>query len=294
MRTYLDCYPCMLGQAVEAARKAGADEETQRAILEEVLEALGDVPPRSKPPEISYRVHRIVRQRAGNADPYREAKARSTEEALGLLPWMRRELAEAGDPLETAARMSIAGNIIDAIPGRQYALRDELQRVLDYPLAINDVERLRCALEDADWVLYLADNAGETVCDRLLIQTLGVPVRYAVKGSPIANDATIEDALAAGVDQDAELISTGSDAPGTLLETCSAAFRRFFLDAPVIIAKGQANYECLSEAGPAIFFLLQAKCPVLARDVGVPPGSTILCQGSGNEDRRAAGTEAQG
>jgi len=213
----------MLGQAVEAARKAGADEETQRAILEEVLEALGDVPPRSKPPEISYRVHRIVRQRAGNADPYREAKARSTEEALGLLPWMRRELAEAGDPLETAARMSIAGNIIDAIPGRQYALRDELQRVLDYPLAINDVERLRCALEDADWVLYLADNAGETVCDRLLIQTLGVPVRYAVKGSPIANDATIEDALAAGVDQDAELISTGSDAPGTLLETCSVS-----------------------------------------------------------------------
>jgi len=281
VRTYLDCYPCLLGQALEAARMAGADELEQRAILHRVLELLGDVPLSSKPPQINQPVHRIVREKTGNGDPYREVKAQSTREALKLLPWMERTLADAepDERLETAARFAIAGNIMDAIPGRQYDLQDEVRRALDEPLAINDVEALRNALGRADWVLYLADNAGETVCDRLLIRVIEAPVRYAVKGRPVINDATMEDARAAGVDQEAELISSGSDAAGTLLETCSPAFRELYERAPVIIAKGQANYECLSEAGSRVFFLLQAKCPVLARDVGVPVGSTIIRQG---------------
>ena len=282
MRTYLDCYPCLLGQALEASRRAGADAEAQREILREVLKLLEGIPPQSVPPEINRVVHRLVREAMGNADPYEEAKWRSTDEALSLLPWMKRQVQDAPDRLEAAARFAIAGNIIDAIPGRQYDLREEIRRVLDKPLTINHLDGLRSALEAAEWVLYLADNAGETVCDRPLLELIEAPVTYAVKGSPVANDATLEDALAAGVDQEAKLMSTGSDAAGTLLETCSIGFRETFREAPMIIAKGQANYECLSELGPRVFFLLQAKCPVLARDVGVPTGSTILLQGQGN------------
>jgi len=291
VRTYLDCYPCMLGQAVDAARMTGASEELQRSALREVLEILKDMPSLSKPPEIGHKVHRIVRARTGDPDPYREAKAQSTHEALELLPWMRHIVDGVPDPLEAAARLSIAGNIIDAIPGRQYNLRDEVRRVLDQPLAVGDVEALRDSLREADWVLYLADNAGETVCDRPLIEAMALPVKYAVKGAPVANDATMDDALAAGVDQSAEVVSTGSDAPGTLLETCSPAFQRLYADAPLIIAKGQANYECLSEAGPRVFFLLQAKCPVLARDLNVLAGSTVLRQGGGLEERPLHGEE---
>jgi uncharacterized protein with ATP-grasp and redox domains len=128
-------------------------------------------------------------------------------------------------------------------------------------------------------VLYLADNAGETVFDRLLIETLDVPVIYAVKGGPILNDATQEDALAAGIGRAAEVISSGADAPGTILSRCSGEFRQLYDRSELIIAKGQANYETLSEEGARVFFLLQVKCPVIARDVGTPVGSIVLRRG---------------
>lgn len=285
MRTYLECFPCMLGQAVEAARMAGADEHEQREILDRVLDLLKGVPLSSKPPEISQPTHRIVREATGVSDPYREMKRESTEEALALYPWMEQALNSADDRLQRAVRFSIAGNIIDVRPGLSYDLQEELKRVLDEPMTINDVETFRAAIGEADRVLFLADNAGETVCDRLLIETMGLPVTYVVKGSPIANDATLEDAAEAGLDGVTELMSSGSDAPGTVLDTCSERFRRAYDEAPLVIAKGQANYESLSEnAGPRVFFLLQAKCPTLARDVGVPVRSLVLRQGDGTRD----------
>jgi uncharacterized protein with ATP-grasp and redox domains len=135
---------------------------------------------------------------------------------------------------------------------------------------------MREKLAAAGHVLFLADNAGETVFDRVLVETLPVPVLYAVKGGPILNDATMEDAIAAGLDQCATLSSTGSDAPGTIVALCSKGFRRQYSAAPLIIAKGQANYETLSDAGPRVFCLLQVKCPVIGRDIGAPVGSIIL------------------
>ncbi len=282
MRTYLDCYPCFVRQALEAARMAGADEPQQRGIVVRVLDLLRSAPLSASPPEIGQRVHRLVKEETGVRDPYRAAKERSTEEALGLYPWLKRIMADANDGLETAVRLSIAGNIIDMGPDPEYELRDEVMRVLNEPFAIDDSKALWTALHEAQRTLYLADNAGETVFDRLLIEVIEVPVSYAVKGRPIINDATTEDARAAGVDKVAELISTGSDAPGTPLETCSEEFRRTYEAAELIIAKGQANYETLSEEGPRIFFLLQAKCPVIARDVSVPVGSLIVHQGQGD------------
>jgi uncharacterized protein with ATP-grasp and redox domains len=104
-------------------------------------------------------------------------------------------------------------------------------------------------------------------------------VAYAVKGGPVLNDATRDDALATGVDEVAEIVSTGSDAPGTTLGRCSETFQRLYGDAELVIAKGQANYETLSEEGEKVFFLLQTKCRVIASDVGVPVGSIVLRQG---------------
>jgi len=221
MRTYLDCYPCFLRQALDAARLAGADESQQKVVLDRVLDALRQIELSSTPPEIGDRVHRIVRQEVGDSDPYRAAKETGTRQALALYPRLKSLLAEADDPLEVAVRLSIAGNIIDLGPDQQYDLWDEVERVLAQPFAIDDGAAFRQVLSRAGQVLYLADNAGETVFDRLLIETLDVPVIYAVKGGPILNDATRKDALAAGVGHVAEIVSTGSDAPGTLLDRCS-------------------------------------------------------------------------
>jgi uncharacterized protein with ATP-grasp and redox domains len=279
MHTFLDCYPCFVRQALEAARQLGADERKQKIVLERVLEALRDIDLSFTPPQIGDQVHRLVRQELGDGDPYRAFKEEATREALALLPRLNEIMEKAEDPLETAVRLSIAGNIIDAGHHSSYELWPTVQRVLSQPFAVADLEPLRRSMALVPWVLFLADNAGETVFDRLLIETLAVPVVYAVKDGPIINDATVEDARMAGLDGAAQLLSTGSDAPGTILERCSQRFKRVFAEAPLIIAKGQANYETLSEQGVEVFFLLQAKCPVIARDLGVPVRGLVVRRG---------------
>jgi uncharacterized protein with ATP-grasp and redox domains len=279
MKTYLDCYPCFLRQALEAARLAGVDDVQQKAILSRVLELLGQVELASTPPEVGGRIHRLVRQETGNADPYQALKQESTRQALAFYPQMRALVAQSDDPLDTAVRLSIAGNIIDLGPNREYDLSAAVKQVLTQPFAIDDNGALREILSRTNRLLYLADNAGETAFDRVLIEVLGKSVLYAVKGGPVLNDAAREDALAAGLDQVAEIVDTGSDAPGTILEYCSQAFQRLYNAVDLVIAKGQANYETLSAAGPKVFFLLQVKCPVIARDLEVALGSIVLKKG---------------
>jgi len=195
---------------------------------------------------------------------------------MTLLPALRERVRIAADPLETAVRIAIAGNIIDDGVAEQYTLEATLARVLEQPFAIDGLTQVRQALKEAHSILYLADNAGETVFDRVLIETIALPVNYVVKAGPVINDATREDALSAGLAAVSHIIDNGSNAPGTLLEHCSAAFREQFAEASLIIAKGQANYETLSETQAPVFFLLQAKCQVIALDLGVPVGSVVL------------------
>lgn len=266
-------------QALTAARMAEADEEQQWTVLARVLEKLRHIEPTSTPPEMGNQIHRIVRQVVESSDPYRAAKEANCRQALALYPRMKSLLREADNSLEMAVRLSIAGNIIDLALEQQYDLWETVERVLAQPFAIDDMAAFREAVSRTKQVLYLADNAGETVFDRVLIESLDLPVVYAIKAGPILNDATLTDALATGIDGIAEIVSTGSDAPGTILSLCSEEFLQMYTDADFVIAKGQANYETLSEAGPKVFFLLQIKCPVISRDVGVPVGSIVLKQG---------------
>ncbi len=278
MKTYLDCYPCLLRQALSAARRAGASENQQHSILLNTMKELSAFPPDSTPPELAHRIHQQVQQLTSNTDPYREDKDRATQQALALYPELKRKVSEASNPLEMAVRIAIAGNIIDLGVAESYDLDATLKRVLTQPFAIGDLNSLRSALARSASVLYLADNAGETVFDKVLIEILELPVTYVVKAGPIINDATHEDAVAAGIDQVATIIDNGSNAPGTLLNQCSKVFRKHFTEADLIIAKGQANYESLSNSSAPIFFLLQAKCNVIARDLGIAEGGSVLKQ----------------
>jgi len=276
MKTYLDCYPCLLRQALSAARRAGASENQQHSILLNTMEELSAFPTGSTPPQLAYRIHQQVQQLTNNIDPYRDDKVQATQQALVLYPELKKKVSAAADPLEMAVRIAIAGNIIDLGVAESYDLDATLKRVLTQTFAINDLVSLRSALAQSVSVLYLADNAGETVFDRVLIESIESPVTYVVKSGPIINDATYEDAVAAGIDQVAEIIDNGSNAPGTLLDQCSEDFRKRFAQADLIIAKGQANYESLSDSSAPIFFLLQAKCNVIARDLGIAEGGTVL------------------
>jgi damage-control phosphatase, subfamily I len=279
LKTYFDCYPCFLRQALTAARLSGATETQLYPILQRTLSLLQNLPSGANPPEIGYQVHQVVREMVGTKDPYDEIKKISTQQAMALYPKLKAMVHESEDPLALAIRLSIAGNIIDFGISDQIAdLWETVERVILQPYAIDDNTALMAYLKTADHVLYLADNAGETVFDRVLIELLHIPVIYAVKSSPFVNDAIMPDALAAGLDTCTTLISTGAQAAGTVLPLCSEAFREQFENAPIIIAKGQANYETLSDAGAKVFCLLQVKCPVIGLDLDVPVGSIVVRQ----------------
>ena len=172
--------------------------------------------------------------------------------------------------------MAIAGNIIDFGPNRKFDLKEEIDHTRGKAFAVYDYERFKIDLSRAKSVLYLGDNAGECVFDRVLLETMDKPATYVVREKPVINDATLADARKAGIDGVAELISSGTDAPGTLLETCNEAFLRLYRNAEIVISKGQGNYEALSGENRAIFFLLKVKCPVIADHLELKVGDIVL------------------
>lgn len=280
MKTYIDCYPCLLRQALRAARLVHANEAQLNQLMQQTLSLLQHQPENATPPEIAYQIQRMIQQNISENDPYLEKKQLSTMQSLLLYPEMKQMVSQSSDPLAMAIRISIAGNIIDYGVSDQIAdLRQTLERIVNQPYVIDDSNAFRTLLKSVDYLLFLADNAGETVFDRVLIEELPLPVIYAVKDRPILNDATMEDAISAGLNTCATLISTGSQAQGIILSLCSQEFHQTFNQAPLIIAKGQANYETLSDNPlQKIFFLLQVKCPVLGLDFGAPEGSIVFLQ----------------
>jgi uncharacterized protein with ATP-grasp and redox domains len=279
MRLALDCIPCFARHSLEMARAASSDGEVHERVLRETLRELAEWDGELPAPALSQRVQRRLRELTGVQDPYREAKRRFNAMALELLPELRRAVEEAADPFGAAVGVAIAGNVMDlGVDGNLRAedVRERLERSAATPVE-GDLEAFRAAIGEAREVLYLADNAGEIVFDRLLVERLkGRKVTVAVRGGPTLNDATMEDARLAGLDGVAELMGNGSDAPGTLLGECSAEFRERFGRADVVVAKGQGNFETLAGTAGNLFFLLKVKCAALALHTGHKMGTHVL------------------
>ena len=280
MKTYLDCIPCFVRQGLDAARLISDDEQIHERVVRQVLHLADDLDMSQTPPAMAQQIHRLIRKLTGNKDPYRDLKKRHNQFAMELYDLLEPTVHSTEDPLETAVRLAIAGNIIDlgvktlvSDSDIQKTINDSLTASFDQAM----VEQLRSDAECAQNILYLVDNAGEIAFDRLLIEQLPTEkITVVVKGKPVINDATMEDAEFVGLTDIVEVIDNGSDAPGTILETCSQSFRDRFENADLIIAKGQGNYETLSDLDKNIFFILKAKCPVIARDIGCEIGDMIL------------------
>lgn len=271
MKAKLDCIPCILRQAVNAARLSTDDEELIYRAIDAALETMREVDLQDTPMAIGSQVHGIIRDITGEADPYLDLKRQSNEQALQMYPYLREVVAGADDPLVTATKISIAGNIMDFGALDTFDVESTVQNALESDFAINDFDALKSRLGPDANVLFIADNAGEIVFDRVLIEHLETSeITVAVKSAPFINDATLEDAKEAGLDAVARLIEVAPGAPnGDELDPAWEA-------ADAIIAKGQGNYEVFSEAEGPLFFLLIAKCECIADDIGVNEGDTIL------------------
>lgn len=279
MKADLECIPCFLKQALEAARMATDDKVVQRKALDEVVNLFPRLSLENSPPEISRSIHQLVRKVVGSEDPYKDVKEKYNQIALSLYPELKKKVRTSVDPLLCAIRVAIAGNIIDFGIGHNFDIDKDLDETLEAKFAIFDYKEFKEDLAKVKEVLYLADNAGEVVFDRVLIETLEKDVIYVVKDFPTINDALRADAEFCGIDKVAHLISSGSDAPGTVLDLCSPEFLDYYNNAEFVISKGQGNFEVLSDEKKPIFFLLKVKCSVVARHIGVKSGDIILKRG---------------
>jgi uncharacterized protein with ATP-grasp and redox domains len=278
MRVHLDCFPCFLRQSLIALRLGTKDKALQEIILKSVIEDIRSADT-SKPPAFATTfIHRKIRQMLGK-DPFKEIKSEYNQAALKLYPSLKTTVDESPEPLRTAARLAIAGNVIDFGIFTSIDIEGTIRRALNGPLAVDDYNIFADAVSAADEILYLADNAGEIVFDRLLIEALvsgGKRVKAVVKGSPVINDSTREDAEESGLTSVCEVIDNGSEAVGTILDWVSPSFRQQFTDAQLIISKGQGNFETITGAEKNIFFLFQSKCDVVSKELGLSIGSMLL------------------
>lgn len=282
MKTELACLPCFYGQIRRTLRHAGVNGDHGRAILrkaERIIEraSLNEVPART-----TTLIHRILREETGG-DPYRDVKAAYNRIALEKLQALRGAAGAHADALEGGARAAIAGNVIDFGIYEQIDLDRAIDDAFRLPLPQDVLQAFAQAVTNARRILYLCDNAGEIVFDRVLIEILrsrDKEVTAAIKGSPVINDATMDDAAAAGLHACATVIDNGNDGIGTLLEACSPRFMEAYRSADLIISKGQANFETLVQEGDArTYFLFKVKCPVVADFLRREDGDIVLLGG---------------
>ena len=286
MISSLDCVVCLQRQCLEAARFATSDPDIQRKILEDTMKTYLELGLQTSPPVAGSIVHRNVRKLTGNDDPYYNEKKRFNRLALERWDVFKKWIRESSDPFETTIRLAIAGNSIDfALEGISEERVTEMINQATTQRLVGDLAALRKTIEESPSILYLTDNAGEIVYDKLLIELLISPefnrnVTVVTRGAPIINDALLDDAEEIGLTKLVPVMTNGGDGLGTIFDLTSDEFKERFVSADLVIAKGLANLESLwktpAELAPKkIAFLFKAKCRFIAEAVGAATGD--LC-----------------
>lgn len=276
MKISYECGPCFLRQAREALDLSTDDEALKMEIIGDIFKYLAEnFSEGTNSNNTGSTMHAIIKQKTGCADPYYNEKIESNRLALKYLDDVKKILDE-DDSLENYVKIAIIGNILDF---GAFTLDDDIESVikesLEKDLVIKDIEEFEESLRTQDNVLYLVDNTGEIVFDKLLlakIKEYDLDITIAVKSEPILNDACMAEALDAGLDEFGEIVEIGAGTVGYVDSKISEEFREIFNDHKFIISKGMGNYEGLTEidlSDKDIYFMLCAKCNTISRDIGV-------------------------
>ncbi|MBN1999106.1 DUF89 family protein [candidate division KSB1 bacterium] len=258
-------------------------EDRKIFAMKKLLELMARTDFRQSPPELAREMFRLVRVELKIADPYKKVKDSGNRAMQALYTGFQNMIRNSKYPLQTAMRLAVAGNVIDFGPRDQLDITETINNVLHTPFAADDSEQLLNELENAETVLYIGDNCGEIVLDKLFLETLAHPnVTFVVRDTAVLNDATIEDARSIGLDRHVKLLTTGDDAPGAVWATTSDDFKKAIWEADVIISKGQGNLEGLLDVDVNIYFLLVVKCDHIGRRIGAKRGDYVIKYLKGN------------
>jgi len=260
------------------------DYNIKCGLYEEINKYINSVNSEITTPEIARGVYNIISETLQISDLNEDSKLKSNDIVLKQYADFKNLIFNSDNPFNVALRLSIAGNIMDFAACPEFFINSEqylnniINEVLTADFAIDDSQELEDRIKFSKTLLFLGDNAGEIVFDKLLIETINHPnVYYAVRGKPVINDVTVDDASYVGIDKIAKVISNGYDAPSTIIEKASKEFKKIYNDADLIISKGQGNLEGLiNNTRDDLYFLLMVKCDVIARLLVVKKGDYIV------------------
>lgn len=271
------CMHCLLQREMEATEEV-QDEAVRAAYIQGVMRLLAEADEGATAPEVLSGVQALYRRTFGVEDRFDALKRRYNALMLEITPTYAERITKARDPLAAALLMARAGNYIDfgamgaVDPQKLHSLLDT---ALEQPLPAVELQHLRADLDKAKHLVYLSDNCGEIVLDKLCLQTLrdhypGLQITVVVRGQPVLNDATMEDALQIGLSPAFQVLPNGTDIAGTSLRRISAHVRQVIEQADVILAKGQGNFETLQGCGHNIYYLFLCKCAWFVKRFGLP------------------------
>ncbi len=282
MKTQFECIPCIVNSYLRLVETGVIPESRQEAILRQLLQYLSQVDYNQSPPMMGRVLQRMIRESLQDPDPYHQIKEKYNRMMLELYPSFQEIVTNSKDPFDSAMRLAVAGNVIDFGAKYQFDVMDTIRSVMDKKLAIDDSRSLRDDLEHAQTLLYIGDNCGEIVLDKLFLETVEVPQKYfVVRESPVLNDITLDDAKMTGIDKVAKVITTGDDSPGAVWETASKEFKDHFINADIVISKGQGNLEGLIDVPhDHVYFLLVTKCDLIGERIGTRNGDFVIKRGT--------------
>lgn len=283
------CLPCLVNQVIKVAHMTHATNKEE--LYHKVFEYLSQLDFELTNPEIIGQTFQMVKEHIGVNDPYYDIRHFYNQMFLEHRKSFQEKIEQSEDVLTTAVKYAVIGNIIDFNPVHNHDIKDIMKWFDDIDqldLTINHIEYLKDDLKEANTLLYLGDNCGEICLDYLLIEKIKamnpqLDIYFGVRGQPVVNDSIAEDAYEIGMNQYAKIISNGDSSLGTVLKRTSPKFYDVYRQADIVIAKGQANYESLSEEiDKNIYFMLMVKCDVISQDIGVPEKS-MICLNFGHQ-----------
>jgi len=289
MQAKPECFPCILAALLHSARMATDDEWLLRKVLGETMDVLRDADATRTPPEIATEALQHIGRVLGRRDVYEEERRRVNALAGRVADQAKRKIEHAADPLYAALKMAAVANTIDSLVDENAEPEEVVAAFERVSFVAEDYDAFRRELSAAERMLYIFDNAGEIFFDALLVERLlarrpGPEIKGVVRSAPVFNDATLEDARAAGLDGKIPLVDCGVETVGTPLHSCSKEFQETFMETDLILAKGQGNYETLESeispgrpfSGKSVYFLLTVKCEVVSDALGHPVGTALL------------------
>jgi uncharacterized protein with ATP-grasp and redox domains len=280
MRTSSDCIPCLIRLANETVKRVTSDNYIINTVIKRTTVLTETMDMNTPPPKIGQLIHRMVSEETENLDPYLEVKKQCNEIAFKLQPKLKNFIKKSSDRFLTATKLAIAGNMIDFATSSNFSseiILDTINKTLSSAVDPVSFNLLKYSLEKANKILYLGDNAGEIIFDKIFLDELPKDkITFCVRGLPILNDALMDDAKKAGLTSMVKVIDTGTDLPGVIPDECSSEFNSYYNNADLIIAKGQGNFETLNDNKKNIFFLFKVKCPPVANESGAKVGNMVI------------------